>query len=215
MSHQLEFARALLDPELPPPPGLSTCNGSDPARRFAVYRNNVLCTLTDALADTFPVVQAVVGEAFFRAMAHVFVRAHPPDSPVLAFYGANFADFIADFEPAATLPYLADLARLEMTRVQVYHAADEPPLTPDRLALLAAGCRPGTEPVVELTPSLRLLRSSHPVVSVWAAHQQDPIDLSFIDWSCAESALVTRHEFDVLVIPVDPQDFREQFNESH
>ena len=69
---QSAFADALLDPARPCPPGLRTWNGSDPARRLAVYRNNVVSSLIDALADTFPVVQRLVGTEFFRAMAGVF-----------------------------------------------------------------------------------------------------------------------------------------------
>lgn len=53
MSHQQVFAQALLNPAQSCPPGLTTWNGSDPARRFAVYRNNVIVSLVDALADTF------------------------------------------------------------------------------------------------------------------------------------------------------------------
>lgn len=56
---------APLNPELPCPGGLTSWNGSDPELRFAVCRNNVMVSLIDALADTFPVVQALVGEEFF------------------------------------------------------------------------------------------------------------------------------------------------------
>ena len=99
MSAQTAFAAALLDPELPPPDGLVAWNGSDPARRFAVYRNNVVVSLVDALADTFAVTQELVGEAFFRAMARVFALADPPKSRLMAFYGESFPNFIAGFPP--------------------------------------------------------------------------------------------------------------------
>ena len=91
---QAGFAAALLDAGLPPPPGLRAWNGSDPARRFGVYRNNVIVSLVGALGDTFPVVRRLVGDDFFDAMAGVHVRAHPPASPVLAHYGAGFADWL-------------------------------------------------------------------------------------------------------------------------
>ena len=77
------FAAALLDPAAPCPPGLVTWNGSDAAQRFGVYRNNVTVSLIEALADTFPVVQQLVGQAFFHAMAGEFVRRSPPVSPIL------------------------------------------------------------------------------------------------------------------------------------
>ena len=52
MTAQNAFTAALLDPELPCPMGLSAWNGSDPAQRFRVYRNNVIISLVDALADS-------------------------------------------------------------------------------------------------------------------------------------------------------------------
>ena len=113
MSHQQAIAAALLDPAHPCPPGLTAWNGSDPARRFAVYRNNVIVSLIDALADTFAVTQELVGEAFFRAMAREFAYANPPTSPLLAFYGDTLPDYIEHFPPAASVPYLADVARLD------------------------------------------------------------------------------------------------------
>ena len=114
MSGPAAWCAALLDPDREVPPGLSTWNGSDPAQRFAVYRNNVTVSLMDALAETFPVCQAMVGAPHFRDLARAFVRRHPPRSPVLARYGHGFADFIAECTLAAPWPYLPDLARLEL-----------------------------------------------------------------------------------------------------
>ena len=139
---QAGFAEALLAPALPCPPGLQAWNGSDPARRLAVYRNNVMVSLIDALATSFPVAQELVGEDFFRAMAAEFVRRQPPRSRVLARYGDRLPDFIADFEPARSVPYLADLARLEFARIQAYHAADAEALSP---AAAAAALRDGAD----------------------------------------------------------------------
>lgn len=95
MSSQTDFAMALLDPALPYPAGLKTWNGSDPSVRYAVYRNNVANSLIDALADTFPVVEQLVGTDFFRAMAHCYVRQSPPVSRLLVRYGENFPNFVA------------------------------------------------------------------------------------------------------------------------
>ena len=103
MTTHADFGAVLLAPTFQCPPGLTTWNGSDPAKRFGIYRNNVVVGLVDALADTYPVVQALVGEDFFRAMAGVFVRQVPPRTPVLAWYGEGFAGFVEQFPPAAGL----------------------------------------------------------------------------------------------------------------
>lgn len=199
MSLQSAFAAALLDPQRPCPPELKTWNGSDPAARLAVYRNNVTASLVDALGDTFPVVRQLVGEAFFRAMARTFVRSTPPRSPILAHYGADFPAFIAGFAPAAGLPYLADVARLEFLRVRACHAADAPVADAAALAaLLGEPARLGGLRLV-LQPALALLRSPFAVVSLWAAHQS-ALDIAGVDPGRAENALVLRHGLEVEVI---------------
>lgn len=197
------FARALLDPNLPCPDGLRAWNGSDPARRFAVYRNNVVTSLIDALADTFPVTQQLVGEEFFRAMAGIFVRAAPPKSALLTFYGDGFPPFIERFKPARCVPYLADVARLELLRIRAFHAADADPLPPEAIARALA--EPERLPTLRVGchPSLGLLASRHAVVSLWAAHQGGG-DLARVDPDLPETALVVRAGLEVQVVSLPP-----------
>ena len=196
MNSQTAFAQALLDPQRDCPSGLTTWNGSDPAMRFAVYRNNVMLSLIDALADTFPVTQELVGEEFFRVMAKLFVQAQPPRSRLLAFYGDSFADFVDSFAPAAPVPYLADVARLEMCRVRAYHAADEPPLDPDALGVALADPQQLLTLRLVLHPSVHLIRSPFAIFSLWAAHQ-GALCISTVDPSVAQAALVFRNGLDV------------------
>jgi hypothetical protein len=200
---QATFAAALLALDLPCPAGLRAWNGSDPGTRLAVYRNNVVSSLVDAVADTFPVTQELVGDTFFRAMAAVFVRQHPPRSRVLAHYGAEFADFVEGFEPARVVPYLADVARLEWARVLAYHAADASPLTAERLSLTMSGSQDLGALQLVCHPSASVLVSQYAIVSLWAAHQGDG-DLSAVDPALPESALVVRPGLEVLVLCLAP-----------
>jgi hypothetical protein len=202
-SHQAAFAAALLDPALPCPQGLRAWNGFDPTMRFAVHRNNVVSSLQGAMAETFPVVQELVGIEFFRAMAAVFLRQSPPRTRILAHYGQEFPEFIERFEPAGSVPYLADMARLEMARVRAYHAADAAALESEAVSLaLASGDRIGELRLV-CHPSVSVVSSRHAVVSLWAAHQ-DGSDLAAIDIDQAEDAVVLRAGLDVLVVRLPP-----------
>lgn len=196
MNSQADFARALFDPAASVPAGLSTWNGSDPALRFAVYRNNVVLSLTDALADTFPVLQELVGEEFFRAMAKVFVQSNPPRSRLMAFYGNAFADFVADFPPATALPYLSDVARLEVARVQAYHAADVSAIEPDQLQAVLADAQQLVSVQWVLHPSVQVIQSSHAICSLWAAHH-GLLDLTTVDPDVPQSALIFRNALEV------------------
>lgn len=201
MTLQTPFREALLDPALPPPPGLVSWNGSDAGQRFAVYRNNVTLSLIEALETGFPTVRAMVGEDFFRDMARHYARLEPPASPLLMLYGEGFPAFLARFEPVAGLPYLPDLARLEGLRRQAFHAADAQPLpaaafaalTPDQLGDLR----------LSLHPSLRVMASPFAVHSLWAAHQ-GAFAIESVDPFAPEDALVLREGFEVLVFRLPP-----------
>jgi hypothetical protein len=157
-----DLAATLLTADRPPPRGLV------PAHRFAVYRNNVVVGLVEALAAAYPAVRALVGERFFRAAAGVFVRAAPPRSPVLILYGAGFPAFLESFAPAGRLPFLADVARLERAWLEAYHGADAQPLPLAALAALPKVALAGT--AVTLHPTLSVVASRWPVHSLWAAN---------------------------------------------
>lgn len=199
---QAAFARALLDPAAPPPAELVAWNGSDVGVRFAVYRNNVVASLIEALADTYPVVQQLVGREFFRAMARAWIAEHLPTSAVLARYGAGFPEFMATFPPAATVPYLADVARLEWAYVQAFHAENAATATPEDIA--AALAVPERLPVLRLVlhPSLMTFASPYAIVSLWVAHQGGEVS-ALPDPYQPEAALVLRPELQVRVVRID------------
>jgi hypothetical protein len=207
MKSQAAWGTALRDPDRAVPAGLVTWNGSDPAQRFAVYRNNVTVSLMQALADTFPVCAASVGEACFRDLARAFVRRHPPRSPVLARYGEGFADFVAASRRAAPWPYLPDLARLELACLDALQAADASPLDPATLA--AALGRPETLPALRLSlhPSLATLDSPFAVVSRWAAQPGDGAP-PVVDPDSPEHAWILRRGRSVRVLPMSAGDCR-------
>ncbi|MBS0563360.1 MAG: putative DNA-binding domain-containing protein [Proteobacteria bacterium] len=191
MTPQGQFRAALLDPDLPVPSGLTGPAGRPARRRFDIYRNNVTASLTEALRQSFPVVRALVGEEFFIALAIAHLRAYPPASPLLMFYGQDMPAFLESFPAARALGYLPDVARLELALRQSYHAADADALDPDRLRALAPETFLAAR--LRLAPAVRLLRSDWPVLSIWRANMRGaapPRDRT------AEDILITRTEFD-------------------
>jgi hypothetical protein len=174
---QAAFTAALLAQDSTLPPGLAA---GTPPHRFEVYRRNVQAGLARALAARFPVVQALVGEAFFMAMAREFATHHPPASPVLIEFGHALPDFLRGFAPAASVPYLADVAALETARTDAWHAPELPMADPadlqgDDLAELR----------LMLQPSLRLVRSPHPVLSIWQRHADSGVAVAWAPQSVA------------------------------
>ncbi len=196
---QPEFATALLDPAHSPPAGLTDPSGRPAGRRFDVYRNNVAHSLTDALEVGFPVLARLLGTEFFRAMAGQYLRRHPPSSPLLMFYGEEMPAFLAAFPPVAHLPYLPDVARLELARRQSYHAADAPPIAYERLQLLPADRLLSARLI--LAPAVRLIRSQWPVHGIWRANMVADAPAPTMQ---AEDVLVSRPEFDPIMSVLPP-----------
>ncbi|MEM8978861.1 MAG: DNA-binding domain-containing protein [Pseudomonadota bacterium] len=185
---QTDFVKALLDPNLPTPEGLIGPDGATSPKRFAVYRNNVAVSLTDALKSAFPVIHKLVGEEFFAAMAGVYLRLHPPKTPVMMFYGEEMPTFLERFEPVKHLPYLPDIARVELAMRQAYHAADAKPIDPS--ALESANLM---SLHVTLAPPVQILRSRFPIFGIWQANM---IDGAPQPNSKAEAMIIMRPEFD-------------------
>lgn len=195
------FAPALLDPMRAAPPVVTGPNGRAAGKRYDVYRNNVTVSLIDALAAIYPAVQRITGIDFFRAMARFHVRESPPTSPLLFEYGRGFPDFIARYEHAQIMPWLADVARLERAWLDAYHAHDAAPLAPAQLAAIAPE-RLG-DLVFAPHPAARIVRSQFSAVTIFAANR-DTSPVGRIDASTPEDALITRAEFDVVVRHLPP-----------
>jgi len=191
---QQSFAKALSDPSSTVPGDISACHAEASAKRFNIYRNNIAVSLLDALAARFPVTQRIIGEDFFKNMARVFIKAHPPASPLMMFYGDTFPAFIASFEPAAEIAYLADIARLEAARTRAYHAQDCEPLDPAVLQTINAEDLGNLH--FHLHPSAEIVSSQHPVVTIWAMNTGLLPLGEIIEWH-AEDALIVRPHFEV------------------
>jgi hypothetical protein len=193
---QAAFAGGIVDFRRPPPPGVIECGGSGLRGGFAVYRNNSVVSLLDALHDRFPVTCLLVGEEFFRAMARSYADDHRPASPLLMHYGDDFPAFIGGFAPAADVPYLSDVTRLELAWSEAYHAPDDCSLQPQVLS----GASPDALLRTQLTlhPSVRILRSAYPVADIWAAHQKPGAIPPVTHWR-GQDVLIVRPDCEVQV----------------
>ena len=154
--------------------------GFSPADRLDIYRNTFASVLTTALRLSYPAVQRLVGAEFFEGIARIFIEAHPPTGACLDDYGKELAGFLSDFKPAASLPYLPDVARLEWAVNRALHAPDAEPLDALRLAALAEPERSRVS--FALHPSVSLVRADHPADLIWrAVLEEDDAALAAID----------------------------------
>ncbi|MEO9587319.1 MAG: DUF2063 domain-containing protein, partial [Marinobacter sp.] len=106
------------------------------------------------------------------------------------------------FSPASSVPYLADVARLERLRLDAFHSADVEPLgTEDITGVLSAPHRlPGLR--MDIHPSVAVLQSRFAVLSLWAAHQQATPELARVEPLQPESVLVLRSGLEVQCIDI-------------
>ena len=173
---------------------------------FGVHRANVAVSLTEALASAFPVVRRLVGPDFFRTAADRFLRRHPPAAPRLSAYGAAFPAFLAGFAPAAALPYLPDVARLEWARMDSYFGpGGDRRIDPAALASLPPHALPDLR--LRPHPSLRLLSSPHPIATIWALNQPQHEAVPPIDLARPEAARVLCMDGHVRIQALAPGDF--------
>jgi hypothetical protein len=191
---QTAFAGALHNRAAAVPDGLQAWNGPRPERRFGVYRNNIFWGLVEALRSRFPITTKIVGDEFFTGMADVFIRAHPPQSPLLLAYGDDLPAFAESFPPVTQLSYLADVMRLEIARSRAYHAADRPSLDPAALSVFAPERLP--ELIFEPHPSLSVIRSNHPILTIWSMNSSE-VPLAPIEPWTGEDVLVVRPDLTV------------------
>lgn len=201
VSYAAAFSRALLDPDLATPTVVAGPKSKAAVKRYSVYRNNVTVSLISALAAAFPATLRITGLDFFRAMARFYVRATPPSSPLLFEYGRDFPDFIERYEYAQSVPWLADVARIERAWLDAYHAADVQPLMPHELGVVPSEQLPNA--VLKPHPATRVIRSRFSAVTIFTASRSDGPD-SHIDVVEPEDALVTRSALEVEVRRLPP-----------
>ncbi len=202
---QRDFARFVFRKTAQLPAGIKP-RGLSVEQRLSIYRNNTRVGLTEGLRAVYPVVNNLVGTAFFNSLAEVFINEQPPRSACLLEFGDAFADIIKTFNAAQGLPYLPDMARLEWLWHEAYHEADAKPFDMSTLAQLDAEQygRLG----FNVHPSVRLIASDYPIDKIWEANQPDYLLETVInlnDGVCR--LLIFRPGFDVEIVSLAEADF--------
>ena len=207
MLHELQdrFAASVVDADPVRTAGAIVDDPPGAAARLGIYINHFQVTLTDVLETTFPVVRQLVGDPFFRMVARHYVRDAPPRHPCLFEYGGGFPGFLERLPEVRSLPYLADVARLEWAINEAWHAADAPAIAAVTAAEPMAGC---ADVSLRLHPSCRLIASVFPVNWIWQIHQKACSERETVDLDAGGvRLLVHRQEDEVGWIELSAADF--------
>lgn len=181
-------------------------SGLDPVQRVQVYRNAVRVRLKDALADIYPVLRRLVGDACFDGVASEFLRQYPPRVGYLHPFGARMAELCARLPVLADLPYLPDVARLEWAWQQAFHAAGAPGLPAQAFAAVPLEQQHAIR--LSLQAGASLLGSAYPIGRIFELNQPDyqGDDTVSLDRG-GESLLIIRRGFDVRVEPLSAGEY--------
>ncbi|MFQ5720164.1 MAG: putative DNA-binding domain-containing protein [Acidobacteriota bacterium] len=142
-----------------------------PAGCLDIYANMYFYRLRDALAEDYPKLVAVLGGARFHNLVTDFLLAHPPSRPALRHLGAMLPAFLAAHPLAQEQPFLADLARLEWARLDLFDEADATVLT--REVLSAWSPADARDRLLALVPACRLLELEWSVAPLWRAIEDE------------------------------------------
>jgi hypothetical protein len=180
------FVEALYDPEATILAALSAQPG------FSVYRNTVMKGAVDALQANFPTVERLVGSEWFVAAASIHARQSPPVDARLVYHGSGFPDFLDRFEHAQQMPYLGNVARLDMLWTQAHTSADEPGIDLNWLASLDPE-RLGSLVLKPRAAARWQWFAEQPVFTLWHCNREKRELPEDLNWQ-GEGALLVRSE---------------------
>ena len=163
-------------------------------KRLDIYRNNVFSNYRSALEAVYPAILSLVGADYFRQAVQRYIERYPSGSGDIHHYGGDFCIFLASLPGVAELAYLPDVARLEWSVHEAFHAADHERLDLSRLQSVAAEDYPRLRFV--LNPAARLLRSDYPIRRIWQVNLPDYQGDQRVDLAeGGENLLVMRRNF--------------------
>ena len=99
--------------------------------RLEIYANAYFYRILDCLKEDFPATLATLGADDFHNLITAYLIEYPPTEPSISYAGRHLAEFLRHRSMRATVerwPFIAELARLERTLIEIFHAAEAEPL---------------------------------------------------------------------------------------
>lgn len=135
-----------------------------PVDQLEVYREQFWLRHTSSLVEDFPGIGGILGQSDWEQLVESYLASRSPESWTLRDLGRHFPEHV---ERAVTLPHHAlctDMARLEWRFIELFDAADCPPLDLGKLARLPGNALETGQ--IVLNPALALLEVSYPVADL-------------------------------------------------
>ena len=141
-------------------------NPARTAERLHVYAGGYPARIQESLAESYPAVARIVGDATFDALAQRYAAAVALTAYNLNDAGARMPAFLRHDPLSQCHVFLPDLAELEWRVAQAFHAEEQAALDPRALGW---SMDDWAHAVLQFQPSLAVLSSDWPLLAVWAA----------------------------------------------
>lgn len=135
-----------------------------PEAQLEVYREQFWLRHTSCLVEDFEALGAVTGQKDWERLVESYLATHPPQSFSLRDLGQTLPEFIEGCTWLRRHVLCVDMARLEWAYVEIFDAADVPPLSSNELAAIPESAWQSAR--IELSPALRLLSVRYPVAGL-------------------------------------------------
>ncbi len=170
--------------------------------RLGIYTDAYAARLIEVLAETFPAVQATLGQESFAGLVGEFARRHPSRFRSARAYGEELPQWLVSHLGGARAQGMADLARFEWMVAGAFDAADQLALTPASLA----GMAPAQWPQLRFnySPTVRRLSVTSNCVAWWKFACAEGSRPSRWRSTCRQQWLVWRQELAVFYRRLSP-----------
>lgn len=146
--------------------------GLSPVERLEIYREQYWLRHTASLLEDFPGLSGLLGQRDWERLVEGYLGVVRSPSWTLRDLGYRLPEHV---ERAEWLPHrelARDMARYEWAIIEVFDAADAPPLDPAKLAAVPPDAWENAR--LELVPALALLAVEYPVAELRASLRERP-----------------------------------------
>lgn len=146
--------------------------------RLEIYATAYFYRLLDVFKEDYPATLAVLDERVFHNLVTGYLVSHPPTEPSISHASRYFPDYLRTQPVREGCPFVAELAALERSMVDVFLAADVSALGTSDMQSVAPGDWPQT--VLKTVPAVRILALEWRIDAVLRAVEagkdwQDPV----------------------------------------
>ncbi len=143
---------------------VSTTGRLSAVERLEIYREQFWLRHTASLVEDFPGVSGILGQEAWQTLVEGYLDAHPPESYTLRDLGLHFPQYVSAQRALEQHSLCTDMARLELAYLEIFDAADAPPLNAAALAGIPEAAWESAR--ITLHPALRLLKVGYPVATL-------------------------------------------------